>query len=64
MHSTPSLCAHASQGLLSHRSGRMGDFRGAQLAALANVKAKMLFLLPALGKLGNMAHGSKCRDLE
>lgn len=57
------LCA--LQGSLSHpQTGRMGDFRGAQLAALTNVKAEMLFQLQAFGKLGKMARGKKCRGLE
>lgn len=45
-------------------SGRRGDFRGPQLAALTNVKTEMLFQLQAFGKPGKMARGSKCRGLE
>lgn len=44
--------------------GRMGDFRGAQLAALIDVNTEMLFQLQVFGRLGKMAHDSKCRDLE
>lgn len=44
------------------RSGRMGDFRGAQLAALKMSRQRCYFNCRHLGSWEKMAHGSKCRD--